>query len=1247
MIQTLQYKISKYFLVLFLLVSTLAVSQNCTVNANVNQTICVNETLTLVGNANGVAEPGANLIGWSQISGPSVSITTPSQLTTTVTGFTAGNTYVFRLSAKCSDLSTIKDDVTVVVSPITIASAGVDVKHCPGTYTLNGNTPIAGETGEWSIGGSNGIGITISDINSPNSSYTISGNSSGSTTLRWTFTNLANGCNSYDEVVITSPGGINPVSAGPDQNLSKCYSSTQNTNLTATFGGNGMDGQLGTWTVVSGPSVPTFSDPNNNSSNVSGLQEGTYVFRWTVSGPCANGFDEVTVTVPAPTADITQVNGDSQSFCDGRNTYLLVGTVPNYINETVFWTQISGPTAATIESPTTPSTNVFNLIGFGTYVFRYTISNILTGCQTSGDYTLKFAKTPSISAGPDQLLSCLQTEATIPITQAGDGKTGWRIVNGPTNPNYPVYPTPIKEFTGNTLVVEGLIEGGAYDIRVLKEAPVGNLCTTVTDDVKIVVSIQPSESNGGSAQVLDCSATTAVLAGSIPESGIGRWTQFSGPNQSVIANPFNAATSVSGMTNGLYLFVWTITGGPNCINNQGIARVIVSDVAPDVPDAGLDQSICFGTPIQLNATKPKLNETGKWTVVAGTNYTISDIEDPTAFFTGLDPNTVYTLRWTITNSCNSAYDEVNITTNNSSGPVGANAGTDTCLPSGTTTITLSGNDPSPGTGTWKQISGPNAVITNPNLYNTSVTGVVNGNYEFEWSIDSGGCAPSKDSVLISVSEPTTIADAGPNQSICQSTTTMAANTPVVGTGFWTLLTSETGPVIVDRFDPNTEVTNLTAGTWLFEWTIINGTCERSISPMQINVQRGPSQANAGVDQEKCDASPVIMAANFPLRGVGTWSLVSGPNNPTYSDVHSNNTAVNGLISGTYIFRWTISTGINCPDTFDDITVIVRDVANAGPDQITCDVGAVLLVGTIGTSGTWSFVSGPGSPIITQVPASNSASVTNLSKGESIFRYTIDAVGTCPNSTDDVSVIITGEPSTADAGPDQVLCNNGQIQLDGNIALFGQGKWSILAGPTTGTFVPSDTAPNAMYTNAPSGVYVFQWTISDAGCENTDQVRIENNETPTNPDAGPDQDQVCGDTTVLAANTPVFGVGNWSQVSGPSTAVFSSTVLPNPTVSNLVAGNYIFKWNISNGLICPDESDLVNVKVFTAPTTPNAGPDQTVCANVPTITLAANPITIGSGKWTQLSGPTGTFSNDTSNSSLFTPSGVGVYTLEWT
>ncbi len=1168
-------------------------------------------------------------------------------LTITITGYTAGNTYVFRLSAKCSDLSTINDDVTVVVSPISLANAGLDVKQCPGTYSLNGNAPTSGETGKWTIEGGNGAGVSVSNVNSPNSSYTISGSSSGSTTLRWSFTNLANGCNSFDDVVITSPGGINPVTAGADQNLSKCYSSTQRTNLNGSYGGNGMDGQQGTWTVVSGPSVPTFSDSTNNSTNVSGLQEGTYVFRWTVSGPCANGFDEVTVTVPAPTADITKVNGNSQSFCDGSTSTLLVGTVPAFVNETVFWTQVSGPSLATIENPTSPSTNVLDLVGIGTYVFRYTISNSNTGCQSSGDYTIKFAETPTINAGNDEILSCEQTEVNIPITQTGDGETFWRIVNGPINPNFPSYPTDPKSFSGNTLLIEGLIAGGDYDVRVIKQVPAGNLCTTVTDDVKIVTSIQASESNGGTAQILDCAATTAVLAGNIPESGIGKWSQFSGPNQAVIADPFDASTEVSGMINGTYLFAWTITGGVSCISNQDFSRVIVSDAVPNVPDAGLDQTICFGTPIQLNATPPELNETGKWNVITGTNFTISDIEDPKAFFTGLDANTTYTLRWSLKNSCSTAYDEVSIITNNNQGPIGANAGPDVCLPSGTNVITLSGNDPTPGIGTWKQISGTAVTIDNPSLFNTTVSGVVDGNYEFEWSIESGGCSPSVDNSIVTVAGTTTVANAGPNQVVCSNTTTMAANTPLVGKGLWTLISVNPRIVIVDPSDPNTQITGLEPGSWIFAWTIINGACSTSTSLVQITVQEGPSTANAGPDQEVCGSNTAIFDANFPLNGVGTWSLISGPNRPTTPDLNANSGVVSGLITGTYVFRWTISTGFSCPDSFDDVTIVVRDIANAGNDIVTCDQGAVLLEGTIGTSGTWSFISGPGSPIITQVALSNSASVTNLSKGTSVFRYTIAAVGGCPDSTDDVSVVITGEPSTSNAGPDQVLCNNGTISLDGNVPVFGKGKWSILSGPTSGTFVPNDTAPNATYTNAPAGIYVFQWTISDAGCSNTDQVRVENNESPTNPDAGPDQNAVCGETTVLAANTPVFGVGNWTQISGPSTAVFSSVVLPNPTVSNLVVGDYVFEWSISNGAICPVERDQVNVKVFTAPTTPNAGPDQTVCASAPSVTLAANTIIIGSGKWTQVSGPSGTFSNDTSNSSLFTTNGVGVYTLQWT
>ena len=85
--------------VLFLLLpSGVLFSQNCTVNANIDQTICANATLSLVGQASGLFPGGTAVVTWSQVSGPSAVITSPHSLTTTVTSIIGGNTYKFSLS---------------------------------------------------------------------------------------------------------------------------------------------------------------------------------------------------------------------------------------------------------------------------------------------------------------------------------------------------------------------------------------------------------------------------------------------------------------------------------------------------------------------------------------------------------------------------------------------------------------------------------------------------------------------------------------------------------------------------------------------------------------------------------------------------------------------------------------------------------------------------------------------------------------------------------------------------------------------------------------------------------------------------------------------------------------------------------------------------------------------------------------------------------------------------------------------
>jgi len=77
---------------------------------------------------------------------------------------------------------------------------------------------------------------------------------------------------------------------------------------------------------------------------------------------------------------------------------------------------------------------------------------------------------------------------------------------------------------------------------------------------------------------------------------------------------------------------------------------------------------------------------------------------------------------------------------------------------------------------------------------------------------------------------------------------------------------------------------------------------------------------------------------------------------------------------------------------------------------------------------------------------------------------------------------------------------------------------------------------------------------------------------------------------------------------------------------------------------------VNVTAAAAPTTANAGPDQSLCATAPA-TLAANTPSVGTGAWSIVSGPslsTAQFNSLTNPAATFTPAGgAGAYTLRWT
>ncbi|WP_348799710.1 PKD domain-containing protein [Flavobacterium adhaerens] len=1275
-------------------------AQNCVVNAGIlNETICANDPMLLQGN---IPSPIIGPALWKQISGPSVTITSPNSPTTTVTGYTGGNTYVFRYSATCGDGVSTYQDKTVVVMPITIANAGADIASCPnssGSISVSGNAPQnSGETGHWEITGNNDAGIVINFPNSATTTLTLPTTSCGVTTLTWVIegTEYAPGqkCTSSDSITVTNYGGVTPVSAGADITLGNCYTTTQNVDLNGSFGGCGLNGQNGTWTFVSGPSTPTIANPNSNDTNISNLQEGTYVFRWTVVGPCASGSDEVSITVPAATQDVTNLGGGTEYtyLCDNTVTQAtLVGQSPSYANETVLWTQTGGG-ACTIQSPTSPTTLITGISDAGDpYTFRYTLTNSLTGCTSYKDYVIEYkASDRTISAGDNIFGECDQTDFSIPLTVTGSGVNKYRILSGPATSPLAPFPTSPKN-VGNQLNIS-LTESGNYILQFVRsetgELPIG--CDYGFDNLAIVVSANAIPSNAGSDVVLACGVTEAPLAG-VGISGAGNhyWTQVSGPNTATIVDKLEQNTTATGLIAGTYEFQYiTKGGGTRCPLSIDNVTVYVSDSTLSAVDAGDNAVICTNSELTLNGSIPAAGEFGIWTQDSGPDtITFSDSGDPKAVATGFTTNGVANvLRWTIgytnpgpTGCSDPVSDTMTVNTVAGLATTIAQAGPDTCYPGATTTIVLAGNDAGIGEqGTWTVTPTTGVSFVDIHDSKTIVTIPSNGTYTFTWSIEPtiGTCQGSSDNVVVTVADDVTTAVAGPDQSLCGATVTMDATLPSGATGLWTKVSGLDNFTISDATDPKAVFTFQNTGPYVFRWTIKAGNCSTGSDDVKITIGIPPTTANAGPDQTICNNNTTTLAGNAydTFFELGAWTLLAGaPNTPDLADATSPTTTVSNLVQGTYTFRWTVGSKGNflCPVTFDDVVIEVAPLANAGSDQTYCDVTTVQLVGTQDSKGTWTQTGGnTAGVVITQTPSDSFvANVTVVPGNAYQFTYTTTSYNfasgaSCPGSSDSVNIIVnSGASVPPNAGPDQTICIQdvgGTITLNGNTppADVSVAQWEWVLQPSGSVAsITNVNSPTSQVTNLTvPGLYILQWKFESDSCADlSDIVRITVFQAPSQANAGPDDTVACQQTYTTNAVAPTAGIGRWSFQSQPSgaNATIDSPNNPKTTLSNVtVLGTYILNWTVTNGpftspSLCAPSVDQVSITFNDVPpSVANAGPDQNLCSVTQT-NLAATAVTNGKGTWTQTSGAAANIASPNDPASLVFGLTTGVYEFTWT
>ncbi|MDN5203842.1 gliding motility-associated C-terminal domain-containing protein [Fulvivirgaceae bacterium BMA10] len=668
---------------------------------------------------------------------------------------------------------------------------------------------------------------------------------------------------------------------------------------------------------------------------------------------------------------------------------------------------------------------------------------------------------------------------------------------------------------------------------------------------------------------------------------------------------------------------------------------VIVNTPPTPANAGPDQDLCNVLVTTMDANTPAVGH-GRWFVVSGP-VTIANPFNPNTAVTGLTPGSTSVLKWVTRNESCSSEDEVTIHVDE---PVIANPGLDQDLCNATST-TLNANAPTFGSGQWSIVSGPGSFADAMDRQ-TQINGLVPGsNTVLEWTITNGSCVHSEQITINNSALPTTAA-AGDDQNLCNvTTTTMAANAPSDGTGNWLLVT---GTATIDNpSDPTTTISNLVPGgtPTTLRWVISNGSCTNSFDDVVLTASLEPAAIDIGTDQNLCPVTTATVTRNSTLTvGTGSWSISSGPG--TIVSPTATATTINDLVPGSNtVVRYTVTNGA-CTK-FEEITLNVSPeptVSNAGADQTLCNATSTNLNGnspTVGT-GVWTLVAGTAT---IDDPNNPNSLITGLGAGNTVtLRWTINLSGCSIFSQDDVVINVVDEPSAADAGPDQTLCNVTTTTLAGNIPTSGTGAWSIVSGSGT---INDPTASNSALSNlVPGTTTILRWTISRPECTVTseDDVTITVNANPTQADAGADQILCSVNQATLAGNTPTFGIGSWSVVSGSGT--ISDPSDPNTTVTNLAAGTSItLRWTITDVVCSASSTDDVIIQLLEDPTTANAGADQTLCQGTTRTTLEANNAVIGNGTWSLVSG-NATIHDPTNPNSIVSALSDGTsVTLRWT
>jgi gliding motility-associated-like protein len=736
---------------------------------------------------------------------------------------------------------------------------------------------------------------------------------------------------------------------------------------------------------------------------------------------------------------------------------------------------------------------------------------------------------------------------------------------------------------------------GAIDYNVADPNPVvvsADALTPCYKTANILVNLEenPTQATVGADQV-NCTLTSTSLGGNTPTIGSGVWSVKSGPGMATFSSPNNGSSTATVITQGTYVFTWTISNGL-CPSTS--ADIKVDFNLPIVPPAsGGNKTECVSTPIQtLTATATaQAGESVVWYTTATGG---SVVTDPS--LSSIGSVTYYAEAASTTTPCVSSSRTVVTLTINARPVVPTSGGDQTvCALSPIQTLTAMATAQAGESVVWYTASTGGTMVSNPIL---NALGTVT--YYAESVNDLTSCtSTTRVSVTLILNDTPVTPTSGGNKTECASTpiqTLTATATAQAGESVVWYTTATGGSVVTDP-----SLSSIGTVTYYAEAASTTTPCvSSSRTAVILTINARPVVPTSGGDQTVCALSPIqtlTAMATAPAGESVVWYTAST------GGTMVSNPILNSLGTVTY-YAESVNDLTSCTSTTRvPVTLILNDTPVAptsGGNKTECastPIQTLTATATAqaGESVVW-YTTATGGSVVTDPSLSSIGTVTYYAEAASTTTPCVSSSRTA------VILTINARPVVPTSGGDQTACASAPIQTLTAMATAPAGESVVWYTASTGGTMVSNPILNALGT-----VTYYAESVNDlTSCTSTTRVPVvlTLNPRPIVPISGGDQ-TVCTDgtsTQTLAANATGTSITWYTAATG-------GAMVSNPT--QVGVGTTTYYAESSNGL-CPSLT-RTGITLTIVGVVPNpVASDQTACSNgtaTQTLTATATGNTI--------------------------------------